>query len=99
MLITGPDNLYPEGTGTIDWTAQPRFEFDTEADALETLQLLADDLRAAREQERQLLRYMEAAAVAARRGAGEDGPVTPQAIINHTGVARRTVYKWIGEKD
>lgn len=94
--ITGPDDLYPEGTEGISWNDEPVFQFATEVDALRTLQLLGEDLAAARENVRHITRHLEAAARAARQGTAE-GPVTPQAIINESGVARRTVYKWIAD--
>ncbi|WP_343951694.1 hypothetical protein [Nonomuraea longicatena] len=74
---------------------EPDFRFLTEVDALQTLMMLADDLRAAREQERHLLRYIEAAAISARQGTVQDGPVKPQAIIGHTGLARKTIYRML----
>ncbi|MBF6416991.1 hypothetical protein [Nocardia cyriacigeorgica] len=96
-LITGPDNLYSDNTDSIQWTADPVFEFATEVDALRTIQLLGEDLRTAREQVRQVTRYLQAAARAAHLGTTEDGPVQPQAIINESGVARATVYNWISD--
>lgn len=98
ITITGPDELYGQNGDSIEWTADPDFQFETEVDALQVLQLLGEDLRAAREQVQQIMRYMEAAAKAAHAGTEQDGPVAPQAIINETGVARQTVYNWIGEK-
>ncbi|MGW6698874.1 hypothetical protein [Nocardia sp. NPDC055049] len=95
--ITGPEDLYTEGAASVGYTVDPQFEFETEVDALMTLQLLADDLRGARELERHILRYMAAASAAAHRGTAQDGPVAPQSIIMETGVARQTVYNWIGE--
>ncbi|MEV4806758.1 hypothetical protein AB0K18_42760 [Nonomuraea sp. NPDC049421] len=92
-IITGPDELYsaetPDG---INWAEEPDFRFLTEVDALQTLQQLGDDLRAARQQVKHLMRYIEAAAVAARTGTIQDGPVKPQAIIGHSGVSRETIY-------
>jgi hypothetical protein len=96
VTITGPDDLYQPGFDSVAYTKDPVFEFKTEVDALMTFQALRYNLEAAREEERQVLRYMEAAAKAARQGTFEDGPVTPQAIINESGVARQTVYNWIG---
>lgn len=104
ITITGIDDLCQNPhTGQpsdvyIGWTIDPVFKFDTEVDALQTFQALAEELQTARQQERHILRYMEAAAKAARAGTTQDGRVSPQAIIGHTGVARATVYKWIGEK-
>ncbi|MFJ1459728.1 hypothetical protein [Nocardia sp. N2S4-5] len=99
IVITNANELYADGTDSIDWTAEPIFQFATEVDALVVLQNLGDDLRRAREEERHVLRYMEAAAKAARAGTTEDGPVKPQAIIGHSGVSRRTVYNWLGSDD
>ncbi|MEV0306542.1 hypothetical protein [Nonomuraea fuscirosea] len=99
IVIRNLDELYIPGSEQIDWTKEPQFEFDTEVDALQTLQMLGEDLRSAREQVRQVMRYIQAAAVAARNGTQQDGKVKPQAIINHTGLARQTVYDMIGEKE
>jgi hypothetical protein len=84
ITITGPDF-------EVDWTKEPVFDFAREVDALQTLTWLSEDLKAAREQERQVTRYMKAAV----RGAdamGEGERPTRQAIINHSGMARQTVY-------
>jgi hypothetical protein len=94
-LITGPEDLYPDGANSVSWVSDPVFEFTTEIDALRTLQLLGDDLQAARREVENVLRYMAAAARAAHQGTHEDGPVSAQAIINETGTARQTVYNWI----
>lgn len=104
ITFTDVDDLYQDPhTGEpsdiyIGWTIDPVFEFSTEVDALQVFQALGEELRATREQERHILRYMEAAAKAAHGGTAQDGEVAPQAIINESGVARATVYKWIGEK-
>ncbi len=89
--FTGPIDIETE----LDWTKEPVFEFATEIDALQTLTQLGDDLRSAREQVRQIMRYT-GAAVRAARHTGE-GETTPQAIINHSGLARQTVYTLLGE--
>lgn len=89
ITITGPDF-------EVDWTKEPEFNFAYEADALEAMEMLAEQLRAAREQERQVMRYM-AAAVKGTKAMGEDERPTPQAIINHSRVARQTVYNMLGE--
>lgn|SRR4051812_10284030 len=91
IFITGPDTL------DVDWTKEPVFEFVSEIDALETLALLGDDLKAAREQARQIMRYMSAAVIAARTVEEGGKKTTPQAIINHSGLARQTVYDMLGE--
>lgn len=90
IVITSADEL------DIDWQKEPVFQFATEAEALSTLSALGKDLRSAREQVRQIMRYMNAAVRAARHNA--EGDTTPQAIINHTGLARQTVYDILGEK-
>lgn len=91
--FTGPIDIETD----LDWTREPVFKFDAEIDALETVQMLGEDLRAAREQVRQIMRYM-AAAVKAARQVEESGERTqPQAIINHSGLARQTVYNMLGE--
>lgn len=82
----------------IDWTNRnPRFDFATEVQALRTLQQLAHELEAARTQERHVMRYM-AAAVRAARAVREGGqPTSKEAIIGHSGLARKTVYRILGE--
>lgn len=92
ITFTGPIDISTE----LDWTKEPVFEFATEVDALQALQFLGDDLRAAREQVSQIMRYMNAAVRAARTTA--EGETQPQAIINHSGLARQTVYDILGEK-
>ena len=99
IVITNADEMYLPGTEQIDWTKEPVFEFETEVDALQALEALGEDLRTAREQVRQVMRYIEAAATSARNGTAQDGKVSPQAIIGHTKLARQTVYNMIGEKD
>lgn len=98
IVIRNADEMYLPGSEQIDWTKEPIFEFETEVDALQALQMLGDDLRTAREQVSQVMRYIQAAATSARNGTRQDGKVTPQAIIGHTGLARQTVYNMIGEK-
>lgn len=81
----------------VDWTKEPVFNFATEVEALQMLEALGDELRAAREQERHCMRYM-AAAVQAARQVTEDGQrVSKQAIIGSSGLARQTVYNLLGE--
>ena len=72
----------------VNWTREPEFEFTTEVDALETLIELGEELRNAREQARQVMRYLGRAVVDARNQVG----ASPTAIINHSGLSRRTVY-------
>lgn len=90
--FTGPIEIGTE----LDWTKHPVFEFATEVDALQTLTHLGDDLRAAREQVQQIMRYMGAAVRAARHNG--EGDTSPQAIIGHSGLARQTVYTMLGEE-
>lgn len=80
----------------VDWTKEPEFDFRAEVDALETLECLSGQLRAAREQERQVMRYMNAA-VRDTRAMTESERPTPQAIINHSGLARQTVYTMLAD--
>lgn len=83
----------------IQWGKVPKFEFSTEVDALMTLQDLRAELETARRQEREAMRYMVAAIKAAGAVTEVDGvPVKPQAIINHSGLARQTVYDILGER-
>ncbi|MDH2424757.1 hypothetical protein [Sphaerisporangium sp. TRM90804] len=79
------------------WNKDPEFDFVNEVDALETLVDLGDQLRASREQTRQIMRYMRAAVIAARNATDDGERVSPQAIINHSGLARQTVYDILGE--
>ncbi|MEU1883436.1 hypothetical protein ABZ470_39535 [Streptosporangium sp. NPDC020072] len=101
-LITGPNELYSPATpDSINWRESPEFRFLTEVDALQTLEMLGEDLRSAREQARQVMRYIEAAVIGARTESGtvQDGPVSAQAIIGATGLARQTVYKILHRND
>jgi len=74
----------------VDWTLPAEFHFATEVDALETVGELADDLRAARRQVDETMRYLKAAIAAS--ATTDEGPVKPQALITHSGLARQTVY-------
>lgn len=89
VTITGPDF-------EVDWTLDPEFDFTCEVDALETVELLGEQLRLAREQVRQVMRYMTAAVKGAAAMDEAERP-TPQAIINHSRLARQTVYDILGE--
>lgn len=86
------------GECQVDWNKEPVFEFATEVDALETLMLLGDALEMDREQVRQTMRYLTAAVRAARQGSADGDKATPQAIINHSGLARQTVYNMLDER-
>jgi hypothetical protein len=80
-----------DGTGSmVDWTRPAEFHFATEIDALNTVEELADELRSARRQVDETMRYLKAAIAASARTA--EGPVKPQALIGHSGLARQTVY-------
>jgi len=91
ITITGPDF-------EVDWTKDPEFDFATETDALQTLTWLGENLRLAREQVRQTMRYMTAAVQGAKAMDEAERP-TAQAIINHSRVARQTVYDILGGGD
>ncbi|MEV0149677.1 MULTISPECIES: hypothetical protein [unclassified Nonomuraea] len=100
VTIHDADELFELAKGESDglnWTLDPVFAFETEVDALQVLQLLADDLNAARKQLHHVMRYMEAAVKAAGATVEDGERVRPQAIINHTRLSRRTVYKWLGQ--
>lgn len=87
-------------TGTdfeVDWTKEPDFSFPDEVTALTALGNLSEDLNAAREQVRHVMRYMTAAVKAARAVTEDGEPVTKQAIIGHSGLARQTVYDILGD--
>lgn len=94
IVIRNADELYATDADSIDWTLDPTFKFATEVDALQTLEFLGHELKAAREQARQIMRYIQAA-VDASQATTEDGKVAPQAIINHSGLARQTVYNML----
>lgn len=83
----------------VDGTREPTFRFHTEVDALEMVERLDEELRIAREQEHHTLRYLAAAVRAAGQFREDGKKIRPQAIINHSRVARRTIYKWLGERE
>ena len=85
----GPDGVF------VDWTAEPNFYFSTEADALTALQDLGEQLESARRQEREIMRYLKAAAHVARIPYENGEQTKVEAIINHSGLSRRTVYGWL----
>lgn len=74
----------------VDWTKEPTFEFGTEVAGLMALQDLGEQLEAARQQVRHVMRYMTAAVIAARNNG--EGETSKQAIIGHSGLARQTVF-------
>jgi hypothetical protein len=90
-------NIHPT-TYEIRWNEDPAFRFDTEVDALMTLQDLGQHLKAAREQVRQVMRYMTAAVQAARTVEEDGDLVSKEAIIGHSGLSRRTVYAILGAR-
>lgn len=81
----------------VDWTIDPRFEFGSEVDALEMLTALGEELRSAREHVRHCMRYVTAAVRAAGEVTEDGEKISKEAIINHAGVARQTVYNILGE--
>jgi citrate lyase alpha subunit len=82
----------------VHWLHDPVFKFETEVDALRMLEILGDELKVAREQVRHTTRYLAAAVQAARQVTEDDGkPVSKQAIIGASGLARQTVYNILGE--
>jgi hypothetical protein len=83
----------------IDWTnANPTYTFESEVDALETLQALANELESARQQVHHTMRYMRAAVLASQGTDGDDLPVSKQAVIAASGLSRRTVYGILGDE-
>ena len=92
VTITNADEMITHGIDWNNWTNEPVFDFATEVDALQTLDVLGEQLRAAREHVHQIMRYVEAAVLAARHNG-----TRPQAIINHGGLARRTIYRMLAE--
>lgn len=88
-------NIHPTVVD-IQWGKTPDFKFDTEVDALMTLQDLSVELEAARRQVREVMRYMVAAVKAAGEVRDEAGWARPQAIVSHSGLARQTVYDILG---
>lgn len=91
VVLTGTFDIETD----FDWTKEPVFQFETEVEALMTVQQLGEEIAATREQLKHLMRYMAAAARAARHNG--EGDTQPQAIINHSGLARQTVYNMLGE--
>lgn len=87
------DHRSPDGS-MVDWTHEPAFDFVDEVDALETVAELGEELRSAREQVRQITRYLNAAVTSARQQTGAN----PTALINHSGLARQTVYTMLGDQ-
>ena len=92
VTIRDADELIEHG---VTWNHEPVFEFATEVDALQTVEVLGEQLRAAREQVNQTMRWIEAAIPAAHLNG--EGKTQPQAIINHSGLARQTVYNLLSE--
>jgi predicted alpha/beta hydrolase len=78
------------GDSMVDWTRDPFFEFTDEVDALTTVQELGDELVAARKQVEHTMRYLREAILRAHA----DG-TKAEALIGHSGLARRTVYQMI----
>lgn len=70
------------------WGQPATFEFADEIDALKTIDQLGDELRSARRQVEEITRYLKQAIADGHRQVG----VSPQALINTSGLARQTVY-------
>lgn len=79
----------------VRWDQSPRFDFATEVDALEALQTLGDHLAGARREVEETMRYLRSAVRAARLNG--EGLTSADAIIGHSGLSRRTVYKMLDE--
>lgn len=98
-MTTERDTYKPTRDDLIDpgprWDADPAFDFENEVDALMTLETLGYGLASARRQVEEYMRYMTAAILAARQVTEDGTPVSAQAIINHSGLARQTVYNII----
>lgn len=86
--------MAPLNSTEVDWTANPNYSFDTEVEGLEALIELGDHLRAARREVEETMRYLRAAVIATRENG--EGTTQAQAIINHSGLSRRTVYQILG---
>lgn len=76
----------------VDWTVDPRFHFATEAEALQAVSALGDELRIAREQVRHTMRYLSVAMQTAHHGCEDGTRVAKLALASASGVARQTVY-------
>lgn len=86
VIITNANEVHSE------WEREPRFNFATEVDALQTLEALADELDEARAKAARIMEYMKAAIIATRKVDEGHGKTRPQAIINHSRLGRQTVY-------
>jgi hypothetical protein len=94
---TGP---YKDGLVDVDWTnPAPTFKFHTEVGALATLDDLGSQLRSARRQVEEVMRYMRAAVLAAREPYEDGEQTTPTAIIGNSGLSRRKVYQILNLAD
>lgn len=84
VLITGANDL----DDMARWDTDPRFEFATEVDAIQVLDLLGEQARSLRRQLAHTMRYATLAAQSAHRG---DVAMSKNAIIHHSRLARQTV--------
>lgn len=82
----------------VDWVSEPVFQFETELDALAMIQRLGEELGSARKQVEHCMRYLTAAVRAASNPIEDGKPVSKQAIISHSGLARQTVYDMLADE-
>jgi hypothetical protein len=99
MAERTPHTVHLTDEPLVDWTKEPVFDFISEVEALEMIAAIGDELRDAREHARHCMRYMAAAVQAARQVTEDGKKINPQAIINHSGLARQTVYNLIGKDE
>ncbi len=85
----------PDADSFVDWTREAYFDFESEVDALTTIQELGDELAAARKHVEHTMRYLRAAIVAARKPDENGEQTSAEALIGHSGLSRRTVYQII----
>lgn len=76
----------------IDYAIDPVFEFDTEVDAHQMLQLLRWELDSARLLVQHATRYMKAALHAAGQVVEDGEPLNRSVLIELSGLSRRTAY-------
>ncbi|GAA1281561.1 hypothetical protein [Saccharothrix xinjiangensis] len=76
----------------IRWDADPVFEFADEVDALMTVELLGQELKAARRQVEATMAYLATAMRAARKVHEDGRPTSKKAIWDASGLAKQTAY-------
>ncbi|MFI6308495.1 hypothetical protein ACIBCH_41935 [Amycolatopsis thailandensis] len=76
----------------IDWVSEPVFEFESEVDALTMLDRLAEELDNARKQAEHTMRFLKAAVRSAGELREDGGKISAKALIDHSRLARQTVY-------